>query len=428
MWYKLKKIYMWVSNTTRWLPAEYQEVEYIQSSWTQYIDTWFYPTWSSEIEFDFMMLPSSWTGNFWVDSWWTSNAFSVFTDRILCYGSQYQNQQTYFTDNVKYKLEFKNLTCYLNWSQRFTYTAQTFTSSYSCYVFAKRRNNSIEMYAKCRVYGLKLWNNWTLEKDFVPCYRKSDDVIWMYDLVNNQFYTNSWTWTFTKWADIPDMVEKQVRPPRPAAYEISYDLRWGNLADLQAAWFDWVRTNGSYTFASDWLQQTSSSNDRGTWVIKKWLDLTNAKKLTAWHVWKWQYDSWSNGKDIKLCTDIITSSNDISLVNPRRDTYFTYANNSWYRNSELPYVNASWTLTVLARGIATSASWEDTITLTIDFENKTIEWKVAWTNNYTLSANLTDEQYNATRNMTAIYWWWWRWFHSYDSYERLKEVHLKIEY
>lgn len=223
-------------------------------------------------------------------------------------------------------------------------------------------------------------------------------------------------------------VEKQVRPPRPAAYEISYDLRWGNLADLQAAWFDWVWTSGSYTFASDWLQQTSSSNDRWTWVVKKWLDLTNAKKLTAWHIWKWQYASWSNGKEIRLCTDITTSSSDISLVNPRWDTYFTYSNNNWYRNSELPYVNASWTSTVLARGIATSASWEDTITLTIDFENKTIEWKVAWTNNYTLSANLTDEQYNATRNMTAIYWWWWRWFHTYDSYERLKEVNLKIEY
>lgn len=224
--------------------------------------------------------------------------------------------------------------------------------------------------------------------------------------------------------------EKQVWPhvPAPAVYEISYDLRWGNLADLQAAWFDEIWTNGSYTFASDWLQQTSSSNDRVVYVVKRWLDLTNAKKLTAWHVWQWQYASWSNGKEIKLWTDITTSSVNFSVVNPKRDTYFTYSNNNWYRNSELPYVNASWTSTVLARGIATSASWEDTITLTIDLENKTIGWEVAWTNNYTLSSNLTDEQCDATKNMTAIYWWWWRWYHTYDSYERLKEIYLKIEY
>jgi hypothetical protein len=31
-------------------------------------------------------------------------------------------------------------------------------------VFAKRRNNSIEMYAKVKVYNLKLWNNGTLER------------------------------------------------------------------------------------------------------------------------------------------------------------------------------------------------------------------------------------------------------------------------
>ena len=222
-------------------------------------------------------------------------------------------------------------------------------------------------------------------------------------------------------------VEKQVRPPRPAAYEISYDLRWGNLADLQAAWFDWILTSWSYVFTSDWLQQTSSSNDRVTWVYKTWLDLTNAKKITAQSVGYWYFASWSNGKEIKLAKGLTMNRNDM-FINPRWDTYFTYSNNNWYRNSELPYVNASWTSTVLSRGIATSASWEDTITLTIDFENKTIEWKVAWTNNYTLSANLTDEQYNSTRNMTAIYWWWWRWYHTYDSYERLKEVYLKIEY
>ena len=48
----------------------------------------------------------------------------------------------------------------------------------------------------------KIYENWTLIRDFVPCYRKSDNVIWLYDLVNNQFYTNSWSWTFTKWPDV----------------------------------------------------------------------------------------------------------------------------------------------------------------------------------------------------------------------------------
>ena len=38
--------------------------------------------------------------------------------------------------------------------------------------------------------------------NLVPCYRKSDNEIGMYDLVNDTFYTNAGTGTFTKGADV----------------------------------------------------------------------------------------------------------------------------------------------------------------------------------------------------------------------------------
>jgi hypothetical protein len=40
------------------------------------------------------------------------------------------------------------------------------------------------------------------ERDMIPCYRIADWEIWMYDVVNGVFYTNSWSWTFTKWPDV----------------------------------------------------------------------------------------------------------------------------------------------------------------------------------------------------------------------------------
>ena len=53
------------------------------------------------------------------------------------------------------------------------------------------------------VYYCKISNTWwTVLREFVPCYRKSDNVIGMYDLTNNQFYTNAWSWTFWKWDNI----------------------------------------------------------------------------------------------------------------------------------------------------------------------------------------------------------------------------------
>lgn len=43
-----------------------------------------------------------------------------------------------------------------------------------------------------RIYSFKIWkNNTTLVRDFYPCYRISDNVNGLYDIVNNQFYSNA---------------------------------------------------------------------------------------------------------------------------------------------------------------------------------------------------------------------------------------------
>lgn len=61
-------------------------------------------------------------------------------------------------------------------------------------------NNS--SYSQNRWYYVKIREWETMVRDLVPCYRYADWVIWMYDKVNDVFYTNSWTWTFTKWPDV----------------------------------------------------------------------------------------------------------------------------------------------------------------------------------------------------------------------------------
>jgi hypothetical protein len=52
------------------------------------------------------------------------------------------------------------------------------------------------------IYAHKIWENGTRVQDFVPCYRKADGVIGMYDLVTDTFFTNAGTGTFTKGADV----------------------------------------------------------------------------------------------------------------------------------------------------------------------------------------------------------------------------------
>lgn len=48
------------------------------------------------------------------------------------------------------------------------------------------------------MYRCKIYSNGTLVRDFIPCYRNSDNVIGLYDTLNNVFYTNVGTGTFTK--------------------------------------------------------------------------------------------------------------------------------------------------------------------------------------------------------------------------------------
>lgn len=52
------------------------------------------------------------------------------------------------------------------------------------------------------IYSVKIWNGATLRFDFIPCYRKADNVIGMYDMVTEIFYTNDGTGTFTKGGNV----------------------------------------------------------------------------------------------------------------------------------------------------------------------------------------------------------------------------------
>ena len=53
-----------------------------------------------------------------------------------------------------------------------------------------------------KIYSASYSANGTLLCDLVPCYRKSDNVIGMYDKVSRKFYTNAGTGTFGKGADV----------------------------------------------------------------------------------------------------------------------------------------------------------------------------------------------------------------------------------
>lgn len=55
---------------------------------------------------------------------------------------------------------------------------------------------------KGKIYKFKLYDGNNIVRNFVPCYRKSDNEAGMYDTVNNIFYTNVGDGDFVVGADV----------------------------------------------------------------------------------------------------------------------------------------------------------------------------------------------------------------------------------
>ena len=192
------------------LPSEYQAVEYIESTGTQYIDTGFKHNNNTTIEVDTIYSPENGIasvifGAREVISNLNKNAF--FTGKAsasgFSYASVYNNSaiatektEDFYANRRKYKLD-KNIS-YIDDNVVATFTNETFVSSYNDYIFALNSMNTAILFSKMKLYGCKIYNNNILVRNFIPCYRKSDNVIGLYDLVNNVFYTNQGTGTFAK--------------------------------------------------------------------------------------------------------------------------------------------------------------------------------------------------------------------------------------
>lgn len=197
-------IYLFYSK----IPAEYQEVEYIESSWTQYIDTWYNPQTSTEFDVTYEWTYSS---QQYANVFWTRKEYNTYCYYIW-YSPTWGNSYYWFGDTFNM---FTSVAIWWSWVRNISYhnwvlsdgintesVSVNQTPYWNMAIFWDNDNGTVNELWALKLYSLKLYESWTLVRDYVPCYRKADSVIWLYDLVNNVFYTNAGTGTFTKWADV----------------------------------------------------------------------------------------------------------------------------------------------------------------------------------------------------------------------------------
>lgn len=198
------------------LPEGYTELEYIQSSGTQWIDTKVKPTVNTKFSFGVYMLEQ--TGGCIIgNSLNDDNDYRIFNYSGAIYwdfkDSRIIGTARSFPENTYFEFECGNNYVKKNGQQVLTgQKISVFTSNVNIFAFS----NGAPDGCSGRLYFLKILEGDSLIRDFVPCIR-NDRSAGMFDLVEQKFYGNTGTGSFTAgpvvtWEDKPEEPTETLDP------------------------------------------------------------------------------------------------------------------------------------------------------------------------------------------------------------------------
>lgn len=192
------------------LPTEYQEVEYIESSGTQYIDTGVIPTVATGVKVrghltsiqdgdNIILGASDQTGfangkPYSIDPWHDKVEFPFggfvgdYTDTLTI--TQIKNKQYEYTlnymDSGKASVD----------TLQMTLPTRTSMTSNALYLFCLNGNGTAGYYSHFALEYLQITQGESVIHDYVPCYRKADNAAGLYDIATGTFLTNAGSGVF----------------------------------------------------------------------------------------------------------------------------------------------------------------------------------------------------------------------------------------
>ncbi len=201
------------------LPSEYQRVEWIGATGTQWINTGVSPQ-SDDVVWECEWLETELEYKSCIFASTNESFDSTLRNRFS--GNHYHVQKGELgislarTTNIcRLPLEagVKNtlrtvvnngtVTHTLNGNSASGTYAGTIKNEWPIGLFATNRTTTMtEWCYYTRMYSWKMTDNGVVVRDMIPCYRKADGVIGMYDTVSKQFFTNAGTGEFTKGEDV----------------------------------------------------------------------------------------------------------------------------------------------------------------------------------------------------------------------------------
>ena len=200
-------IFQYVAGPT--LPSGYTELEYIQSSGSQYINTGFKPNQDTKISItvDFPLSGTSWLYGGRTSA--GSNSLGFLCEDGSRYRFDYASSVNALTvkPTGKFTIDSDKNKCYINGELVFTATYKTFTSPVNMYIFNNNNNGSLSGGSSAKLYNCSIYNNGVLIRSFIPC-KNASGTVGLYDSINNQFYQNAGSGTFIAGPEISPIEDK----------------------------------------------------------------------------------------------------------------------------------------------------------------------------------------------------------------------------
>ena len=184
------------------LPSGYKQLEYIQSSGTQYIDTGFKPNQNTKFEVD-LAITNTGCHVFGARTAYLNKAFVLFwasnSEFCIQMADSDFNGGTFDTTK-RYKVTMTSSQLFLDDNLQVSYSVGDFQCEQDAWLMSCYSSSASE-YARGKLYSAKIYDGNTLVRNFIPC-KNPDGVIGMWDDVNSVFYGNAGTGSFAAGAEV----------------------------------------------------------------------------------------------------------------------------------------------------------------------------------------------------------------------------------
>jgi hypothetical protein len=195
-------------QVTSILPEEYTQVDYIESHGTEYIDTGVNADYklSFKAKMKFLNTTQKFMGTIKIDDTnylrhhFAVNAGMTYTNVIYYTGTRNVEITQFDNDIHEYNIDVYNKLANVDGGSDITMNYDTnFDTELNYFICARNRNAQLlqQDFIQIQIYKFKMYTAGVLVRDFIPCYRNSDNVVGLYDLVNGVFYENQGSGAFT---------------------------------------------------------------------------------------------------------------------------------------------------------------------------------------------------------------------------------------